>query len=120
VLPVELQYACRNWIDHLRILLLLIIQDGSPRLFRNLRDKICVLLKMHLLHWIEAVSLLRLFTEGIRSVKALRSVLLEMVSTYIPALEIGIMKSASTDCFCHSTVRIARYTRLYIIRSDSF
>ena len=47
-LPPELQYACRSWVDHL---------ERSGRSIED-GDSTHQFLKKHLLHWLEAMSLL--------------------------------------------------------------
>src|SRR5690606_21881298 len=61
VLPAEVRYACRYWILHL--------QKSGLALCDY--DKTHTFLETHFLHWLEALSLLRLTPEGIRAVKLL-------------------------------------------------
>jgi hypothetical protein len=48
-LPPDLQYACRYWVDHLK-------QSGQNIVDRDLTY---VFLQKHVLHWLEAMSLMR-------------------------------------------------------------
>ncbi|KAJ5536249.1 NACHT and WD40 domain protein [Penicillium frequentans] len=55
-LPPELQYACRYWVYHL-------IRCTNCADFEKITQDAFVLLRTHLLHWIEAMSLLDLTSE---------------------------------------------------------
>jgi len=69
LLPAEVQYACRYWVDHL--------QRGNVEL-RNgepLHDQIDAFMNEHFLHWLEALSLLGRIHDGILMVKAINSML---------------------------------------------
>ncbi|KAK8029293.1 hypothetical protein PG991_006349 [Apiospora marii] len=58
-IPPELQYACINWVDHLK---------RSGRSFDN---DIYTFLYNHLLHWLETLSILGHLREGVDSVREL-------------------------------------------------
>jgi hypothetical protein len=62
--PLELQYACRYWTQHLA-------QCLDPT--SALNDAISVL-KVHFLHWMEAMSIMGLISEVIEAVNRLQSV----------------------------------------------
>lgn len=62
-LPPELQYACLYWVQHL-------IKSGT--LLYHI-DFIHHFLKTHLLHWLEALSLMEKVTEGILAINSLLS-----------------------------------------------
>jgi hypothetical protein len=62
-LPVELQYACRYWVDHLQRSEHRLYDDG--RVHRFLRE--------HLLHWVEALGWIGETSEGIRAIASLAS-----------------------------------------------
>ena len=64
LLPVT--YACIFWVDHLDL-----DQpnfDNLPRLERSIRE----FLEVHLLHWVEALSLLDAFSQGIHALEKLQ------------------------------------------------
>jgi hypothetical protein len=54
-LPTDLQYACRYWVQHLR--------ESEVQLEDN--GKVHSFLRDHLLHWLEALSLIRETSEGV-------------------------------------------------------
>ena len=68
-LPAGVQYACRYWVDHL--------QRCSIELCESepLHHQVDAFMKEHLLHWLEALSLLGNMHDGILMVKAIDSVL---------------------------------------------
>ncbi|KAI8953579.1 hypothetical protein F4801DRAFT_121775 [Xylaria longipes] len=70
-IPIHTRYACRHWIDHLREL------GPSQRQEIGLRDHgvAHTFLQMHLLHWLEALSLLRIVPEGVRMIQMLSGML---------------------------------------------
>jgi hypothetical protein len=60
-LPLELQYACRYWVQHL--------QRSKARLFDN--DPVHRFLQKHFLHWLEALSLIGKASDSIHMITAL-------------------------------------------------
>jgi hypothetical protein len=62
-LPADLQYACCYWVQHL--------QQSEARLCDN--DQVHKFLQKHLLHWLEALSLIKKTSDSIRMVIALQS-----------------------------------------------
>ncbi|KAK2733737.1 hypothetical protein FQN57_001964 [Myotisia sp. PD_48] len=66
-LPLELQYACRYWPQHL-----IQSQDLDTGIVKAFS-----FLKIHFLHWVEAMSLLGLVTEILRALKTLQSAIQE-------------------------------------------
>jgi len=60
-LPAELQYACRYWVQHTEKSETRLQDDGEVHVF----------LQKHLLHWLEALSLMRKTSEGILAISAL-------------------------------------------------
>ena len=62
-LPADLQYACRYWVQHLRGSEVQLEDNGKVHNF--LRD--------HLLHWLEALSLIRETSEGVLAILSLES-----------------------------------------------
>jgi hypothetical protein len=62
-LPTDLQYACRYWVQHLRVSEVQLEDNGKVHNF--LRD--------HLLHWLEALSLVRETSEGVFAILSLES-----------------------------------------------
>jgi hypothetical protein len=65
-LPLEVQYACLYWIEHL--------QKGCPQLQDN--DQVHQFLQEHLLHWLEALGWMRKVSNGIHAITSLESVAL--------------------------------------------
>jgi hypothetical protein len=65
-LPPEMQYACLYWTEHL--------QKSGAWLCDN--DQVHQFLKLHLLHWLEALSWMQKFSEGILAIISLESVAL--------------------------------------------
>jgi hypothetical protein len=63
-LPPELQYACRYWVEHL-------VQSGEPATGMVITIPF---LKMHFLHWVEAMCLLGIVSEALAMMRLLQSV----------------------------------------------
>jgi NACHT domain len=53
--PLPLQYACRYWVDHLEKSDIDLFHDKAVEFF----------LQDHFLHWLEALSVMRIFSEGL-------------------------------------------------------
>ena len=62
-LPADLQYACRYWVQHL--------QRSRARLFDN--SQVHTFLREHLLHWLEALSLIGKSSDSVQIVTNLQS-----------------------------------------------
>jgi hypothetical protein len=62
-LPAELQYACEYWIDHLQ---------RSDAQFND-GSRLHYFLREHLLHWLEALSLIRRITQGVHAITLLEN-----------------------------------------------
>lgn len=60
-IPTHLQYACRYWVRHL--------QHSGVQPIDN--DEVHQFLRTHLLHWLEALSLLGKMDEGVREILVL-------------------------------------------------
>jgi hypothetical protein len=60
-LPSEVQYACIYWVQHL--------QRSDAQLFDN--DPVHQFLRKHLLHWLEALSIIGKTTEGVLAITSL-------------------------------------------------
>jgi hypothetical protein len=60
-LPADLQYACRYWVQHLRRSGARLIDDCKVHKF----------LQKHLLHWLEALSIMGKISKGIAMIKTL-------------------------------------------------
>jgi len=63
VLPPEVQYACRYWVHH--------VEQAGTRLRDS--DEAHCFLREHLLHWLEALSLMGRAWESVRLIKALQA-----------------------------------------------
>jgi len=64
-ISLELQYACRYWVGHL---------EQSKKALKHQND-VHMFLRKHLLHWLEAMSLLGRMTEVIATITTLQSIL---------------------------------------------
>jgi hypothetical protein len=62
-LPLELQYACLYWIQHLQQGCTLLLDNGQVHQF----------LQEHLLHWLEALAWMGKVSEGIYAIASLES-----------------------------------------------
>jgi hypothetical protein len=60
-IPAHVQYACCYWVHHLR--------EGGVPLEEN--GRVHTFLKKHLLHWLEALGLVRKTSEGVRAITSL-------------------------------------------------
>jgi hypothetical protein len=65
-LPAELQYACLYWVQHL--------QECNGCLYDN--DHVHTFLQKHLLHWLEALSLMGRMSDSVRMITALQSMVM--------------------------------------------
>jgi len=65
-ISLELQYACRYWVGHL---------EQSKKALKHQND-VHMFLRKHLLHWLEAMSLLGRMTEAIATITTLQSILM--------------------------------------------
>lgn len=70
-LPKEVQYSCQYWVDHLERV------DHERRIEIGLHDdgKIHVFLLEHLLHWLEALSLMGKISKGLHMITRLEAML---------------------------------------------
>lgn len=71
-IPKHVQYACRYWLDHIQCM-----SHGRWRKMGLFQDggQIHTFLKKHLLHWLEALSLIRKTSEGVSIITKLETVL---------------------------------------------
>jgi hypothetical protein len=65
-----MRYCCVFWLDHLRNAI-----NGSPENGKEIYDLGFKFLKVHFLHWLESLSLLRRLSDGIISVRELLKVI---------------------------------------------
>jgi hypothetical protein len=65
-LPLELQYVCRYWVQHLQ---------KSGRLYLSDDGPVHTFLQEHLLHWFEALGLMGKTSEGILAITLLESII---------------------------------------------
>lgn len=63
-LPPEVQYACLYWVKHL--------QKSGAQIYDN--DQVHKFLQVHLLHWLEALSWMRMISDGILAIISLGSI----------------------------------------------
>ena len=64
-LPLEVQYACRYWTQHL-------VQSQHPI---TILIEAFSFLKVHFLHWVEAMSILGIVSKVVGVIKSLQSVI---------------------------------------------
>ncbi len=73
-LPLEVQYACLYWVEHL--------EKGGTQLRDN--DQVHQFLKVHFLHWLEALGWMRRVPDGIHAITSLESIaFVRHVSSYL-------------------------------------
>jgi hypothetical protein len=72
-IPVDLQYACRFWVNHL-----IQLPVCDKEVYRSLRKFVFE----HLLHWIEVMSLIGAFDSGILCLRLVQDWLQVMLQTY--------------------------------------
>ena len=65
-LTAELQYACQYWVQHL--------QRSETQLLDD--EQVHVFLREHLLHWLEALSLMQKTSEGVLAITSLDSMII--------------------------------------------
>jgi len=70
-LPLEVQYACRYWVDHLERSNVELRESESE----SLHNRVHAFLKEHFLHWLEALSLMEIMSKGVLMVKTFKSIL---------------------------------------------
>ncbi|EFY85491.1 WD repeat-containing protein, putative [Metarhizium acridum CQMa 102] len=82
VIPLDLEYACLNWVRHLessqQCVEYIDEEDRSKVLLHQMSsvvEEVQTWLEEHLLHWIEALSLLGRLSDGISSIRQLRFIL---------------------------------------------
>lgn len=63
-LPLEVQYACLYWVEHL--------QKCGAQFYDD--DRVHQFLEKHLLHWLEAFSLMRKASEAVLAISYLESI----------------------------------------------
>ena len=71
-IPLDVQYACRSWVDHLRQSKTVPCDNDQTHRF----------LQRHFLHWLEALSFLGRLSDCIRYMRTLEALL--MVSSFVP------------------------------------
>ncbi|KAJ5720794.1 uncharacterized protein N7483_008728 [Penicillium malachiteum] len=78
-IPRHVHYACLHWVYHLQQAAIEPLDDGNVHEF----------LKVHLLHWLEALSLMGKMSEGMRRVIDF--------SSYIQGLSVGLFSSMTVS-----------------------
>jgi hypothetical protein len=94
-LPAELQYACRYWVLHLESSKSSLADNGPVHLF----------LQEHLLHWLEALSLIKKASEGVLAIISLESLVTVSDS-------LCILREVPTNAWLLSLTKVPHYTRL--------
>ncbi|KAK0643034.1 hypothetical protein B0T16DRAFT_175398 [Cercophora newfieldiana] len=95
----SIRYSCEFWVDHL------CFPNGeNPECLRELMNNGIVLefLRGHLLHWLEALSLMRRLSHGVASIRKLLLVAAQPRKDTAPTL-IGLLKDAKKLVLHHST-----------------
>ena len=105
-LPVELQYACRYWVEHLL--------KSKLQLYND--DHIHVFLRQHLIHWLEALSLMGKTSEGVLAITSLESIVVvsKLTANFNSSLQSKSKKSPGFYTFIHDAKRFALYNRSII------
>lgn len=98
-LPAELQYACQYWVQHL--------QRSETQLLDN--EQVHVFLREHLLHWLEALSLIGKTSEGVLALISLESL---VAVSYTQSLNRRILIKISRG------MRALSCTHLSMMRDD--
>lgn len=108
-LSKEVQYACRYWLDHLDRL------NHDRRVKCGLHDggQIHDFLKTHLLHWLEALSLMRKVSEGVIMIFKLDSMF--KVCYGVQPCPVQVLTPLIT-----SIIRHPRYATWFTIQKGSF
>ena len=99
----EIQYACSHWTHHL--------QRSNTVLCNN--DKVHTFLQKHFLHWLEALSLIGVLSEGVHAVFTLESMLTVQLHSFLQT------KANSHSRSPPRTSTQAR-TNLYTMQTDLF
>ena len=109
-LPLDVQYACRYWVYHL--------QRGSAIPTVKLRDNGLVhrFLLDHLLHWLEALSLIGQISEGVLVVRTLET-MLSVSNSIMSGCNANALKSKSDDN--HQLVAMVYDTKRFILNFRS-
>jgi WD40 repeat protein len=106
-IPLPLQYACRYWVEHLQRSETLLCDNGQEHVF----------LGKHLLHWLEALSLIGKTSEGVHAVIPLESMVrinCDLKNSRIQADLIKTNKSPRLYSFTHDAKRFLLYNRSII------
>ncbi|KAF1955560.1 NACHT-domain-containing protein, partial [Byssothecium circinans] len=91
----QVAYACEHWIDHLEAR-----AQGCDDILSD-GDKVHVFLQKHLLHWLEAMSLLQKMPEAVAAMQKLQSILSGIESVVLSE-------------FVHDALRFAMWSGLGI------
>ncbi|KAI9684565.1 MAG: hypothetical protein M1822_005653 [Bathelium mastoideum] len=104
-IPLEVQYACLYWTQHL--------QESQERLYDN--DQVHKFLQVHFLHWMEALSWMRKASEAIHAIALLESTVLVSLLLgyygYFSLLSVYAHGSPSLYEFLLDAKRFALYHR---------
>ena len=105
-LPAELQYACRYWVWHL--------QKSNTPLHND--EQVHVFLQEHLLHWLEALGLMKKTSEGVLAITSLESMVtvgnsLSVLEEFPTNIMIKADKNPHLHAFIHDAKRFALYNR---------
>jgi hypothetical protein len=100
-LPAELQYACRFWVQHLR--------KSETKLLDN--GQVHVFLQEQLLHWLEALSLMRKTSEGVLAIISLESLVVVSVSP-------SVLRGISADLEPIRLTNAPYYSRSFMMQND--
>jgi len=72
-IPIDLQYACCYWVQHLRRSEVCLRDD----------DQVHQFLRKHFLHWLEALSLIREMSDSVRMVTDLESMVVSELADHL-------------------------------------
>jgi WD40 repeat protein len=107
-LPTALQYACQYWVQHLR--------RSNAQLEDY--DKTHNFLRLHLLHWFEALSLIGKISEGAHAIQVLEDMIdvsyVTRLGEYRANYVTKVIRSPNLHAFIHDSRRFILYNRSII------
>ena len=88
-IPLALRYACLYWVQHLCATDIPVRDDDLSHRF----------LETHFLHWLEVLSIIRMFPSGVKAIIALNSVVGVSIITKSDASKIGLSNRVMWTAF---------------------
>ena len=100
-IPAELQYACRYWVQHL--------QMSKADLRDN--SQVHIFLQKHLLHWLEALSLMGITSESVHMVTDLESMVVSNINPATNSRTLTRNNPSRLRTIIHDTKRFILHNR---------